>query len=137
MLSAGTLPFTGLDIVWFMIPGLEATPPASRRTAARQAAAFRAGLRPGDAFGRIVIPRLGLRMVIVEGTRESDLARGPGHYRITSLPGRGGTVAIAGRRTTYLQPFRHVDELRRGDEIRTVMPLRLVSIRRLRPRDRR
>src|SRR5262249_11047009 len=75
---------------------LAATRPASPRTADRQAAAFRAGLPPGHALRRIVIPRLALPMVTVEGTRESDLARGPGHYRITSLPGRRGTVAIAG-----------------------------------------
>jgi sortase A len=93
--------------------------PASAR---RRAAALSAGLRQGDAFGRIVVPRLGLRMVIVEGTRAGDLARGPGHYPATSLPGRGGTVAIAGHRTTHLQPFRHLDELRSGDEIRLEMP---------------
>ena len=29
----------------------------------------------------------------------------------------GGVVAIAGHRTTYLHPFRHIDHLRRGDNI--------------------
>jgi sortase A len=91
-------------------------------SAERQAEAFGSGLRQGDAFGRIVVPRLGLRMVLVEGTSGDDLARGPGHYPTTSLPGRGATVAIAGHRTTHLQPFRHLDELRRGDEIRLEMP---------------
>ena len=83
---------------------------------------FRKGLRSGDAFGRIRVPRLNLRTVVVQGTSAADLARGPGHYRITTVPGLGGTVAIAGHRTTYLQPFRHVDALKRGDEIRLDMP---------------
>jgi sortase A len=88
----------------------------------RRAASFRRRLRQGDAFGRIVIPRLGLASVVVQGTSRADLARGPGHYRITSLPGLGGTVAIAGHRTTYLRPFRHIDQLRAGDRITLEMP---------------
>ncbi len=88
----------------------------------RRAAAFGARLREGDAVGTIVVPRLGLRMVVVEGTSASQLARGPGRYRMTSLPGLGGTVAIAGHRTTHLQPFRHLDALRSGDSIYLEMP---------------
>jgi sortase A len=92
------------------------------RGSEQRAAAFRRGLRAGDAAGRIVVPRLGLSSVFVEGTSAEDLARGPGHYRITALPGLGGTVAIAGHRTTYLQPFRHIDDLRPGDRITVRMP---------------
>jgi sortase A len=33
------------------------------------------------------------------------------------VPGLPGTVAIAGHRTTYLAPFRRLDEMRRGDLI--------------------
>jgi len=33
-----------------------------------------------------------------------------------------GTTAIAGHRTTYLAPFRHIDALRRGDVIVLDMP---------------
>jgi sortase A len=38
------------------------------------------------------------------------------------LPGIAGTVGIAGHRTTYGAPFRHVDQLRAGSRIRLVMP---------------
>ena len=89
--------------------------PAATRT--QQALTFQRELRQGDALGRLVIPRLGLRTVVVEGTDADELARGPGHYPSTSLPGLGGTVAVAGHRTTYSQPFRHIDELRAGDRI--------------------
>jgi sortase A len=71
----------------------------------------------GRVLGRITIPRLGLNAYFVEGTSKGDLERGPGHYRITALPGLGNTVAIAGHRTTWGAWFRHVDQLRAGDWI--------------------
>jgi sortase A len=77
----------------------------------------------GDAIGRIVAPAMGgLNAVMVEGTGTSSLQKGPGHYPQTLFPGEGGTVAIAGHRTTYLAPFRHIDSLGRGDAIRLEMP---------------
>lgn len=91
-------------------------------TVRQRAAAFRAEVRGGEALGRIIVPSIGLRTVIVEGTGSDDLARGPGHYPMTPLPGFGGTVAIAGHRTTHLHPFRHIDELRAGDRIELKMP---------------
>lgn len=86
------------------------------------ARAFRSRLRDGTAIGRIVVPRLHLSMVVVEGTGAADLRKGPGHYPLTSLPGLGGTIAIAGHRTTWLHPFRHIDELGAGDAIELHMP---------------
>ena len=94
------------------------------RTRARR---FERSLRNGVPIGRIVIPRIHLEMVVVEGTTTSDLERGPGHYDAasgvdTSLPGLGAVIAIAGHRTTFLHPFRHIDELRPGDKIYLRMP---------------
>ena len=80
------------------------------------------GLRPGDAAGRIAIPRLGASLLFVQGTDGVSLAKGPGHYPATALPGQGRTVAIAGHRTTFLAPFRHLDALRPGDRIEAIMP---------------
>ncbi|MDQ4019180.1 MAG: class E sortase [Actinomycetota bacterium] len=71
----------------------------------------------GRPLARLSIPRIGLRTVVVEGTRASDLRKGPGHYEMTALPGTGKLVAIAGHRTTFGAPFRHIDELRAGDTI--------------------
>jgi sortase A len=78
--------------------------------------------RRGRAFARITIPRNGLPTIVVEGTGTADLRKGPGHYEVTPLPGSGGTVAIAGHRTTYGAPFRHIDRLRRGDAITLTLP---------------
>jgi len=82
---------------------------------------FEPHLEEGHAIGRIKIDRIGLNMVVVQGTDTSSLQKGPGHYKDTVLPGQPGTVAIAGHRTTYLAPFRHIDEIKNGDEIRVEM----------------
>lgn len=76
----------------------------------------------GEAMGRIRIPRIGADYVVVQGTDEASLEKGPGHYPTSALPGLGRTVAIAGHRTTYLAPFRHIDALRPGDRIVLRMP---------------
>ena len=76
----------------------------------------------GDAIGRIVAPAMGLNAVLVQGTDTSSLQKGPGHYPDTAFPGQGGTVGIAGHRTTYLAPFRHIDSMHRGDTVTLEMP---------------
>ncbi|HWH96140.1 MAG TPA: class E sortase [Baekduia sp.] len=77
---------------------------------------------PGDAIGRLKIPRLGARFVMVKGSDPAELRKGPGTFDGTPLPGVGGTTAIAGHRTTYMAPFRHLDDLHRGDRITVEMP---------------
>jgi sortase A len=86
------------------------------------ARAERGKANPGDPLGRIQIPKIGANFVIVQGTDASDLRDGPGHYVNTPLPGEPGTVAIAGHRTTFLAPFRDIDELKPTDPIHVQMP---------------
>lgn len=76
----------------------------------------------GAAVGRIRIPRMGTDFVLVNGSRPADLRRGPGIYDETPFPGAPGTTAIAGHRTTYGAPFRHIDDLRGGDRVLVEMP---------------
>src|SRR3954447_9587899 len=83
---------------------------------------FEPHLERGHAIGRIKIDRIGLSIVVVQGTDTGSLQKGPGHYTNTPIPGQRGTVAIAGHRTTYLAPFRHINEIQDGDEIRIEMP---------------
>jgi sortase A len=77
---------------------------------------------PGDAIARLKIPRLGADFVVVKGSDPADLRKGPGTFDATPLPGQHGTTAIAGHRTTYLAPFRHIDDLRPDDRITVEMP---------------
>lgn len=76
----------------------------------------------GEAIGRIEIPAIDVDFVTVHGTEAASLRKGPGHYPDTPLPGLRGTVAIAGHRTTYLAPFRDIDQLGRGDRVVLEMP---------------
>jgi len=106
--------------------------PAERRVLARLPDperqlrfAARAALRrarEGDPVGRLKMESIGVDEVVVHGTDGATLRNGPGHYPDAPLPGARGTVAIAGHRTTYGAPFRHVDELRNGDRIELRMP---------------
>ena len=95
--------------------------------------AFALEVERGEAIGRIVIPSIGLNVVLVQGTDTSSLQRGPGHYTLanaeelaqgdgSAFPGQGKTMGIAGHRTTYLAPFRRIDEIQPGDEITLQMP---------------
>ena len=61
-------------------------------------------------------------MVVVQGTDTASLQKGPGHYPDTAFPGEGRTIGIAGHRTTYLAPFRKINEIEDGDEIVLEMP---------------
>jgi sortase A len=79
-------------------------------------------VKVGDAIGTIQIPRIGHTYNIVEGTDTRSLEEGPGHYPSTAFPGMGQTVAVAGHRTTYLAPFRFLNELKPGDRILVTMP---------------
>jgi sortase A len=76
----------------------------------------------GAAIGRIVIGKIGASFDVVQGTDTASLEIGPGHYPTTAFPGLGETVAIAGHRTTYLAPFRNINELDPGDRIQLQMP---------------
>lgn len=97
--------------------------------------AFEDEVKRGEAIARIVIPRIGLNVVVVEGTDTASLQKGPGHYTLedsspelrrqgdgSAFPGQGETMGIAGHRTTYLAPFRRIDEIKPGDEITLQMP---------------
>lgn len=71
----------------------------------------------GEPLGRIQIPRIGLDAVWVEGTGKAELAVGPGRVPGTAFPTTDGNVAVAGHRTTFGAPFRHLERLSPGDEI--------------------
>jgi sortase A len=92
------------------------------RRLAYLARAFARGLEDGQPIGRIRIPSIGVSKVVVQGTDEAALRNGPGHYPATPLPGLHGTVGVAGHRTTYGAPFRHLDGVRRGDTVQLAMP---------------
>lgn len=86
-------------------------------------------VQDGDPLTRIIIPRLGVDAMVVEGTAQSALRAGAGHYPNTPLPGEAGNVAIAGHRVTYGRPFNRMDELEIGDEVKLETPLAMHTYR--------
>jgi sortase A len=68
----------------------------------------------GDAIGKLVIPRLGTELFVIEGDGASELRRAPGHLPGTVMPGAKGNCVIAGHRDTH---FRVLKDIRKGDDI--------------------
>jgi sortase A len=95
----------------------------------RQARRFRLAAGDGDAIARLRVPRLGLSLVVVNGTSSSDLRRGPGRHEETFMPGEGKLVYVAGHRTTYGAPFADIDRLKPGDTISVELPYGSVEYR--------
>lgn len=75
-----------------------------------------------EQMGRVTIPRIGLSTVMFEGDGTDSLSKGAAHYEDTKMPGQPGTVGIAGHRTTFGAPFRHINDLKPGDRIIVRMP---------------
>jgi sortase A len=70
-----------------------------------------------EVVAHLVIPKIGVDAYVVQGTNDSDLRKGPGHYPSTVYPGQRGNAAIAGHRTTYGAPFGPLDDLEVGDVV--------------------
>jgi sortase A len=71
-------------------------------------------VKEGDALGRIEIPRIGVSVMVLQGTTSQTLLHGVGHIEGTALPGEPGNVGIAGHRDTY---FRNLKNIQTNDEI--------------------
>jgi sortase A len=102
---------------------------AVEREVAAEARAYGRTLHTGDPVGRIQIGRIGLKMVVVQGTDEESLKKGPGHYLTSGLPGEGKLIYIAGHRTTYLAPFAAINAIRIGDYVKLEMPYGVFTYR--------
>ncbi|MGI8677923.1 MAG: class E sortase [Jatrophihabitans sp.] len=76
-------------------------------------------IKLGTGIANIYIPRLGrdYHWTIVEGVSQDDLAKGPGHYPGTALPGQKGNFAVAGHRVGKGEPFLNIDQLKSGDTV--------------------
>ena len=94
---------------------------SAKRLATKFAAAEKG--HTGRPIGRIQIKRIGLSSIVVENTDYwGSLSKGPGRYEQGSFPGLGATTGIAGHRTTFAAPFRHIDSIHVGDSIIVEMP---------------
>jgi sortase A len=98
------------------------TQAAERESIAREAKRYRTSSTRGEVIGRLRVPRMGVNMLLVNGTDHDSLTKGPGRDERTFMPGENRLVYIAGHRTTYLAPFSHIDRLRSGDRVTIEVP---------------
>jgi sortase A len=130
-------PFTALYTTWrqhqltgqyekraraFSAPIAQESVAAERRSIAREARRYRLRSKRGEAIGRIRVSRMGVNMILVNGTDHDTLKKGPGRDLRTFMPGENRLVYIAGHRTTYLAPFSHIDRLKTGDRVTIEVP---------------
>lgn len=71
-------------------------------------------LTAADLLTRVVIPKINLDAIVVEGASRKKLSEGPGHVKDTATPGEQGNAVITAHRDTF---FRHIYELNKGDDI--------------------
>lgn len=95
---------------------------------AQQAAALAKGAKataqggiplPAGVIAKVAIRKIGLDGYVLQGVDAAQLDRAVGHYPETPLPGEKGNAGLAGHRTMYGHPFRHLDSLAVGDTIET------------------
>jgi LPXTG-site transpeptidase (sortase) family protein len=72
-------------------------------------------LRDGTPVARLVIDKIGLDAIVVEGTDSNSMRSGVGHRRDTVLPGQEGMTVLFGRAWSYGAPFGKIAELKVGD----------------------
>src|SRR4029077_8680332 len=81
------------------------------------------------------IGRLGLSVMVIEGTGAKALRRAAGHIAGTALPGQPGNIGISAHRDTFFRPLRNI----RQDDIITLTTMggeyryRVVSTRVVNP----
>jgi sortase A len=95
---------------------------AERASIARAAKRYRLSSQRGQGIGRLRVPRMGVNMVMVNGTDPDTLKKGPARHLRTFMPGENRLIYIAGHRTTYGAPFSAIDEMRRGDRVTIEVP---------------
>ncbi len=81
----------------------------------------------GDGLTLLRIPKLDVKVLVVEGTTPAALRAGAGHYPTTPLPGEAGNIGIAGHRTTFGRPFNRLDELGPGDVVTLETPFAIYT----------
>jgi LPXTG-site transpeptidase (sortase) family protein len=85
-----------------------------QRQAATVSAPEKAPISPDQLLTRLVIPKIDMDAIVVEGASRRELSEGPGHMKETAQPGENGNAVITAHRDTF---FRHIYELNKGDQI--------------------
>lgn len=100
------------DALWYQRQAtatLRAAPAAPSAIAAPAAA-----VPAGTPLARLLVPRLGTRVVVAEGADDAVLRRAAGRLPASARFGEDGNVVVAGHRDTF---FRSLEAIRAGDRV--------------------
>src|SRR3954466_16167113 len=114
VLALGYVGFTLLDARLYQVAAKRSLEVQIQLAKAAQGSRISQAIKQGGLLGRLDIPRIGLSVVVLQGTSSRTLRLGAGHIAGTALPGTGGNSAIAGHRDTF---FRALKDIREQDEI--------------------
>jgi sortase A len=67
-----------------------------------------------DGIIRLQIPKIDLDAYVLEGSGRKQLKLGVGRVTTSAIPGENGNAVVTAHRDTF---FRHIVELKKGDEI--------------------
>jgi LPXTG-site transpeptidase (sortase) family protein len=100
----------------------------------------RSRIEEGASIAYISIPKLDLKLNVLEGESWANLAKGPIRVSKTARIGDGGSTLISGHRTMYAAPFHDLHKLAVGDEItvytkKAVFSYTISEIQRVKPDD--
>jgi sortase A len=113
-LALGYVGFTLLDAKLYQVSARRSLEAQIHLDNVRYEPQVRPAVKTGDVLGRVDIPRLGMSVVILQGSSSRQLRLGAGHIEGTVLPGEAGNSGIAGHRDTF---FRNLKDIRTRDEI--------------------
>jgi LPXTG-site transpeptidase (sortase) family protein len=113
ILGLGLLGYVGSEY-WGMYRSQQKLEVEWERQAANTSAPGQPAISPDQMLTRVLIPKIGMDAIVVEGASRKALSEGPGHMKQTAMPGETGNAVITGHRDTF---FRHIYELGRGDQI--------------------
>jgi sortase A len=130
ILSLGYCAYVWFDAQWFQ----QRETYALETTAPTEAAP---SIGPDGLVGRIVISRLNVSVVVMEGTERRILRRSAGHIAGTALPGLPGNIGISAHRDTFFRPLRQIlpDDLITLETSRGTYRYRVVSTKIVNPTD--
>lgn len=77
-------------------------------------------LSQGTPVAVLMIEKIEVQEIVLEGTSSAVTIDGPGHRRDTVLPGQAGISVIYGRQSAYSGVFSRLGELEVGDKIEAI-----------------
>lgn len=113
IVGIGLLGYVGNEY-WGMYHSQQKLESEWERQAASVSTPGRAPISPDQMLTRVIVPKINLDAIVVEGASRKELSDGPGHMKQTAMPGEIGNAVITGHRDTF---FRHIYELVKGDQI--------------------